>query len=659
MTETRSRYSASITDFFQDTRGSALELLIRKLRRHNVDCDEISTNGEEGSWVNSLPEIACALNNAHIGNAYVNLEFNPPHNGDHRADVVVSGYKNGKPSVVVVELKQWARPTWDPSLGSVANVAAFYNEEIVEHPTQQAQRYARMITHFISGFHPPQANVEYCAFLHNSTTTDLIPLRSADPAYAKRTFAGDPEGLQAFISFLNEHLDDTDGRAVSWGLDHNKAHKSTDLLEAAGSIFQDPQAFPLSDEQRDIVGTIQRVIRDVQNPRSDRDRAVIVVKGKPGSGKTWICLNLLGREASAGTQVAFATNSTPLRRTLGRIAEGKANPVPIAGLITSSRTFWRDTDWGTHDLIIVDEAQRLNEYTVRTGHANSKIVQAELEKDNITQLKELTKTAKVVVLMMDEEQQVTANDYVTLDVAKDLAETIGAYFEVFELTEQHRSGSSKTYESWVDALVDSVPNEWNDEENFLVRVADTPLEMEEMLRQLSPNTPRILAGYCWPWTKKDPDTNQKFKSIEKVPNDVKIGTWERQWNLDYPIDGYPMSDFWAFDDKGAHQIGSIFAGQGFEFDYVGVIIGDDLVARENGKPLEVDITKSEYAALIRKAKADSQYLQRFRNGYRVLLTRGMKGVVIYSTDERTRALLKSLVNPTSEQNASPQQLRSE
>lgn len=646
MTETRSRYSASITDFFQKTRRE-LELLIRILKGKNVPLNQIRLTGEDGSWVKSLPAIADVLERAHIGGAYVDLEFNPPQYGQHRADVVVSGYKNGRPSVVVVELKQWKRPTWDPSTGSVANVAAFYNQEFVEHPVRQAQGYADMITHFISGFHPTQANVEYCAFLHNSTTKDLIPLRSAHPAYAGRTFAGDSEGLRSFIAFLGEHLDDADGSTVSSDLNHNEAHKSTDILEAASNIFQDPQAFPLSKEQRNAVGTIQSVIRDVQDPRSDKNRALIVVKGKPGSGKTWICLNLLGREASAGTQVSFATNSTSLRETLRKIAKSKADTKPVAELITSSRTFWRDTDWDTHDLLIVDEAQRLNEYTVRTGQANRKVVQAELEKYDITQLKELTKTAKVVVLMMDEGQQTTANDYVTPDVAKDVAEKIGAYFTVIELSEQHRSGGSKLYESWVDSLVDHVPHEWNDEENFLVKVADTPLQMEEMLQQLSGETPRILAGFCWPWTKKNPTTKQTFKSIEEVPNDIKIGAWERQWNLNSPVDGYPKADFWAFDEKGARQIGSIFTGQGFEFDYVGVIIGDDLVARENGKPLEVDITKSEYTALIRKAKEDSQYLQRFRNGYRVLLTRGMKGVVIYSTDERTRALLKSLVNPTS------------
>jgi len=105
----------------------------------------------------------------------------------------------------------------------------------------------------------------------------------------------------------------------------------------------------------------------------------------------------------------------------------------------------------------------------------------------------------------------------------------------------------------------------------------------------------------------------------------------------------------------AQQSRSIFSGQGFEFDYCGVIMGPDLRYDAAQARLKPDYQGSEYGTLKQLAKrqekegvptdAKDSALQRFRNGYRVLLTRGMKGVVVYSTDPATQQLLKSIVNP--------------
>jgi hypothetical protein len=41
--------------------------------------------------------------------------------------------------------------------------------------------------------------------------------------------------------------------------------------------------------------------------------------------------------------------------------------------------------------------------------------------------------------------------------------------------------------------------------------------------------------------------------------------------------GIPRSDYWASDPRGIEQVGSVYTAQGFEFDYVGVIFGRDLI----------------------------------------------------------------------------------
>lgn len=649
----RSRYINSAQNFYDATRPAAIDDLIRSLNRKKDVTERISDTGEEGSWKHSLPAMANIIQNAGLTNVYVSLEFNPPQYGRRRADVVLSGYKDGQPGVLVIELKQWSSATWDPVNEWVSEIAARYGN--VEHPVRQAHGYAQMVQHYIEGFHPDEAVTDAAAYLHNATNDSLQSLRTAGQWYAERLFSGDTTGDNEFVSFLKSRFDNVNGKAVAEGLERNAPKKSKDILEAAGEIFQNPDSFPLSGEQREVVKDIQKKFNDALDPRNPRGKTIIVVNGKPGSGKTWICMNILGKEAAAQRQVSFATNSTSLRETLKKVAKKSKETKPVAEMITSARTYWKDEVWDSLDLLIVDEAQRLNEWTVRTGNANRKDIQEELERFNMTQLRELANSSKVLVLMMDDWQQTTATDYLTTEKVKEVADLIGADFQLYELEEQHRSGGSKTFETWVDSLVDDVPTVWRDEKDFWVKVADSPAEMERILAEHSEADPRIMAGFCWPWTTKDPVTDKAFKNVDDVPYDIAIGDWSIQWNLKTNTEGYPKADFWAFEEKGAKQAGSIFSGQGFEFDYCGVIMGPDLRYDTAEQRLTPDYEASEYGTLKRLARkqereglpADpkSSALQRFRNGYRVLLTRGMKGVVIYSTDPATQQLLKEIVNP--------------
>lgn len=78
---------------------------------------------------------------------------------------------------------------------------------------------------------------------------------------------------------------------------------------------------------------------------------------------------------------------------------------------------------------------------------------------------------------------------------------------------------------------------------------------------------RLVAGYCWNW-KKDGKNNSDV-------HDITIGDFSMSWNLN-------NSDTWAIDEDSVNEVGCIHTCQGLEFDYVGVIIGEDM-RYENGK----------------------------------------------------------------------------
>jgi uncharacterized protein len=101
--------------------------------------------------------------------------------------------------------------------------------------------------------------------------------------------------------------------------------------------------------------------------------------------------------------------------------------------------------------------------------------------------------------------------------------------------------------------------------------------MEEDLRRRIDEgyAARITAGFCWRWSKPRPDGT--------LVDDIVIGSWRRPWNLyaDTALDGIPPSSLWATDSGGFEQVGCIYTAQGFEYDYGGVIIGTDLVWRDD------------------------------------------------------------------------------
>jgi uncharacterized protein len=152
----------------------------------------------------------------------------------------------------------------------------------------------------------------------------------------------------------------------------------------------------------------------------------------------------------------------------------------------------------------------------------------------------------------------------------------------------------------------------------------------------------LVAGFCWPWSDPLPD-----RSL--VP-DVKIDSWRRPWNEKPPEQRKPAGPtpradrhpyyLWANDPSRIREIGCIYSAQGFEFDYCGVIIGPDLIWRNGQWVSEKQATADP--ALMRRRLTPEARLELVAQTYRVLLTRGIKGTFIYSTDPETQELLKRL-----------------
>jgi DUF2075 family protein len=222
------------------------------------------------------------------------------------------------------------------------------------------------------------------------------------------------------------------------------------------------------------------------------------------------------------------------------------------------------------------------------------------------------------------------------------ATRLGLGFEHIALGEQFRCGGSEEYVQWVIRLLGlaetEAPAMWSGDPKFEVRIAETPEEMEQVLLSQAEKgyTARITAGYCWPWS-------DARKDGTLVP-DVRIGSWTRPWNSksERRIGEAPPSALWATDAGGFGQVGCVYTAQGFEYDWNGVIIGPDLVWRR-GRFVSVREANKDPDFRNSDRVPDKRFDVLVRNVYKVLLTRGMIGTVIYSTDGETREALRSLM----------------
>ncbi|WP_428961546.1 DNA/RNA helicase domain-containing protein [Micromonospora fluostatini] len=246
------------------------------------------------------------------------------------------------------------------------------------------------------------------------------------------------------------------------------------------------------------------------------------------------------------------------------------------------------------------------------------------------------------VFLLDDHQVVRPDEVGS--VAAIVAAAERADLEVDEVTlgAQFRCGGSPRYERWVRCLLglaDRGPYRWTEGGDFRLALAGSPAEMESILRSRNGGgeTARISAGFCWPWTQQSRGG--------RLAADVRIDGWARPWNAyeEHPPPGVPSSSYWATDPRGFHQVGCIYTAQGFEYHWSGVIIGPDLVVRD-GRFI-TRVAESRDPKLVGpdgriKAKNPDRLI---RNAYKVLLTRGLYGTLLYSVDPETQAFLAGLI----------------
>ncbi|MEV4972639.1 DUF2075 domain-containing protein [Streptomyces scopuliridis] len=578
------------------------------------------------SWERSIPALTDALLDAGLGQVEILLEFGLPLTSK-RADAVLAGVhpRTQEPSYIVVELKQWseAHPDEDDPLLCLVDA---YRRPVL-NPIEQVRGYCDYLVSFNGAVAEHPERISGAAYLHNATAFGVGGLDEVEENERGRLFTADKRG--AFLSFLRERLAPTSGAMAADALLSGKVQPSKQLMDVAAQEIRDREQFVLLDGQRVAYETVMKAVRKAHE--SDH-KEVVVVTGGPGTGKSVIALSILGELYRQGIPALHATGSQSFTKTMRKVA-GAGKPA-VRNLFMYFNSFMTAQRNGL-DVLICDEAHRIRETSA------SRFTPA-THRTGKRQIEELMDAARVPVFLLDQHQVVRPGEMGTVDQIREAAVAKKLGYRVVSLDSQFRCGGSDAYLRWVQRLLGlegGGPVIWEPDGRMELSVAETPLEVETFLqdKQSKGYRGRMSAGFCWKWSNAKPG--------EPLPTDVRIGDWMRPWNLkgERSVMGAPPSALWATDPAGFGQVGCVYTAQGFEYDWSGVILGPDLVWRTDH--WVVDRTASRDPAF-KSAIPDTDVERLVRNTYKVLLTRGMIGTVVYSTDAETREMLRELVRPS-------------
>lgn len=608
-------YEGEKQDFLQSVENDSIameieESILNKMGRH-------TSESEFRSWENSLEYMYKVLNDERIPmDSGVAIEYNIPQTSK-RVDFLITGYNDdSQEKAIIIELKQWEKITAIDGLDALVETYTGGANRRVVHPSYQSWSYAQMIRDYNATVQDRDIGIYPCVCMHNYIRheSDPIDAEQYQPYYEEAPVFTKGQ-LAKLREFITNQITSGDKKKVLYEIDHGKIRPSKSLQNAIASMLKGNQEFIMIDEQKVVY---EDILRLAEQSQSDMKKRTIIIEGGPGTGKSVIAVNLLAELTKRDQFVQYVSKNSAPRDVYVEKLQGSFAGISIKNMFKGSASYTTVDNNMIHTLI-VDEAHRLEErsqYTKKTGNEN--------------QIRELIHAAFCSVFFIDESQRVTMNDIGSVDEIKKWAEEEGSEIYQMQLQSQFRCNGSEGYLAWLDDVLEIRETANYDMEgiDFDFRIMNTPTEVFNLIKEKNSlaNRARMLAGYCWEW-KKDQRGNTDY-------HDIKIGDFEMSWNLDT---GKPF----AINDTSINEIGCIHTSQGLEFDYVGVIIGDDLryenghIVSDHTKRAKTDQSLNGIKKLYKEnpeealARAD----EIIKNTYRTLMTRGMKGCYVYCTDK--------------------------
>ena len=616
-------YNATKAQFNDDVRLNQIsDIILNNLRERNITGGGVS---EYHSWQNSLHFMRDAIDDPEIpGDVEVAIEYQIPRTSK-RVDFMLAGAdKDGKDNVIVVELKQWDKAEKVDDIMQ-HSVRAFTGggRRIVNHPSYQAFAYATFIKNSSEQVQDNDIGIRPCAYLHNCDPESREPLD--DDIY--KTWLDeaplfDKSQVLRLGSFIKQYVTKRSASGdLLYKIDNGRIRPSKALQDCLVSLMKGNEEFMLLDDQAVVFDMCKKIMDQCLK---DMKKRSIIIQGGPGTGKSVLAVNLLNEFIKKGLNASYCTkNSAPREAYQKLLAKSDLKAQVNIKQLFRSPFGLSNASSNFYDCLIVDEAHRL----VKKMYGDW---------NGVNQVKECINASLFTVFLLDEDQQITTKDIGSIQEIRKWAGDLNSGITMNEdtvLRSQFRCNGSDQYIQLINNILqigESVDIDIK-EFNYDLRVFDDPNELRDALREINKinNKARMVAGYCYDWDVK----NGRGDYDIYLENDFKA-----QWNLE-------KDKIWAINPKSFEQVGCIHTAQGLEFDYIGVLIGKDMIYDEERGQIITDrtlISGDDKSSGIRTADAETAK-RLIKNTYKTLLTRGQKGCFIYCEDKALAKYIRSFI----------------
>lgn len=413
----------------------------------------------------------------------------------------------------------------------------------------------------------------------------------------------------------------------------------------SSALFKASPLHKLTDTQEEIKECIlQKIFEGLEK---EQEHQLIFIDGEAGTGKTVLnsstFYEIFARAEEQNTENlrCFLLVNHDEQITVYRHIAKKLGITDKYGDIVKKPTSFinHHSPEDPIDVAFIDEAHLL-------------LTQGKQSYQGKNQLQDIIERAKVTVVMFDENQILTTEQYweeQILELYRNLAMEQENHYE---LKEQLRMKASPKIITWLDdftkrRILSPIPK--GDE--YEIKVFETPYDLEKTIRKKASNEKhklsRLIATYDWDYKSNEAPT------VTGTPFwEVIIGNWHKPWNreLDRTLDRKTKiannTLAWAEQPQTIDEVGSTFTIQGFDLNYSGVILGPSVKYRE-GRIIFDPSASSNKKAIQNRTLSDGSK-QNFgeiliQHEVRVLMTRGVEGLYIYACDD---ALREALLNAT-------------
>lgn len=371
----------------------------------------------------------------------------------------------------------------------------------------------------------------------------------------------------------------------------------------------------LSDDQKTVITDINDYIQQSLNSDS---HSVAIIQGAAGTGKSVVLMELVRQYMTdKHYKTSLVVNHPELYKAYQDIAESIPNMKVNAIRRPTSLINYAQKNHKRYDVIFVDEAHLLYSKSEPYAHYRGQ-----------NQLTDLMGLAKVVVAVYDFDQVFQSKMYWN---KKLLYDTIGTHpHKSFDMNFQYRMVASDEQVAWMDNLTAEKPMQaFPENSDFEFEMFNTAGALFEKIKQRNKEVgmSRVVATSGFP----------RIDGRHNVEMDTFSLPWD-EWD--------PQRTHWAKREGSITQVGTIYTLQGFDLNYVGMIIGPSFGYDKQTDTMTIIPEKYSHKEIFKKRKdikfSREEYKEFIANVLNILMKRGKYGLYLTAYDDDLRARLMEL-----------------